>query len=106
MLEINVVNNTLNLLLSKINKRIKFLHDTAIVYSVMIHTKRNQVSIIDIIDYSNLDLTKIRAREDSLFHWIDQNYPQLSSIKNDRSIKGAMDYLKAIGLFEGRGVGR
>jgi hypothetical protein len=99
VLEINAENNALNVLLSITSKRIQFLHDTAIVYIAVIQFKRNQVSRIEINDYMNLDLTKLRAREDSLFQWIDQNHPQLSGFKNDRSIQGAMDYVMAIELF-------
>jgi hypothetical protein len=87
---------------SKQCKRIRFLHDTPIVYRVLFEFKGNKISREHTYAYLDFDFEKWESRRESLVYWIDVNYPELSGFIYDQTITGAENYLKAIELYQAR----
>lgn len=99
LIEIKTVNNKVEATVSKTCKRIQYLHDTAIVYKVMVDVADNQIVSVQTNEYIVFDFEKWQTNRDTLVAWIDNHHPDLSGFVNDQTTTGAQNYLKAIDLF-------
>lgn len=85
--------------ISKICKRIDFLQDTVITFTVKIDFKDDKIIKMQLTDYVLLDFIKWQQRTETLISWINQNYPELSGFNNDLTKSGAQKFLKAVDLY-------
>ena len=85
---------------AKFDKRIQFLHDSALVYQVSLAFKEEQIVRMSTIKYVNINGRKWMSRRDSLAGWIDHNHPELSGFLHDMTPKGAQNFLQAMSLFK------
>lgn len=85
---------------AKFDKRIQFLHDSALVYQVSLAFKGGQIVGMSTIKYVKMDGRKWMSRRDSLAGWIDNNHPELSGFVHDLTPKGAQNFLQAMSLFK------
>ncbi len=92
--------NSIEVTLSKICERIKFLHDTVTVYKARIDLADNQIVKIDNFELVVFDTLKWTTRRDTLVAWIKTNYPDLDGFVYDQTLTGAQNYMKAIDLFQ------
>ena len=95
------ISDTLNVVtVSKLCKRIKFLHDTSTVYKINFNVNNGQIEKMYISEYLVFDYKKWISRRDSLLSWIKQNHQYLDGFFYENGINGAVKYSKAIDLFE------
>ncbi len=85
--------------LSKIGKRIQYLHDTPTVYKAKFDFANNRITQIDNTDLMVFDTLKWTNRRDTLVTWIKIHHPDLDGFVYDQTPNGAQNYLKAIALF-------
>ena len=52
------------------------------------------------LEYINVNWDEWNQQKNALVEWVQLNHPELDGFVNDMTIKGAMDYLKAIELYE------
>lgn len=87
---------------AKICNRIKYLHDTAIVFKQVFELENNYISTITTTDFLVFDVAKWESQRDTLVNWIKVNHPELDGFIYDVTAKGAQNYLKAIDLYKSR----
>ncbi|MDF1549341.1 MAG: hypothetical protein P1P88_16065 [Bacteroidales bacterium] len=100
LIEIKTVKDGFETTVSKIDRRIKFLQDTSIIYKIIIHIIDNQIAKMQITDYLQFDFEKWQSRRDSLKVWTDSNHPELSGFLDVQTKEKGLKYLKAINLYE------
>lgn len=100
IIELTTLDENMEAIISKTCKRIKFLHDSAIVYKVSIDFDGKKISRMETFDYKVFDFAKWQAMRDTLIIWVDKNHPELSGFHTNQTSKGAEDYLEAIELFK------
>ena len=99
VLEINPSDSATEATIWKTCKRIKFLHDTAIVCKYEFEFTDNKISKITTTDYVLFDFKKWQSRRDTLEKWINSNHEELKGYITDQSLKGAQNYVKAIDFY-------
>ena len=102
--DIHRIEQNVEVTLSKECDRIRFLHDSAIVYRSLFEFQEDQIIKISSVENLVFDVQRWSSRRDTLVKWIDHNYPELSGFIFDQSIQGANDYLQAIELYIGKNV--
>jgi hypothetical protein len=85
---------------AKLDKRIQFLQDSALVYQVSLAFKGGQIVGMSTIKYVKMNGRKWMSRRDLLAGWIDTNHPELSGFIHDLTPKGAQNFLQAMSLFK------
>lgn len=82
--------------------RNEFLKNSFMTCNFKFSFREQRISKIMVMDCVDADWTVWEKERDSLVHWIDKNHPKLNGFIHDMSMKGAMNYLEAIALFEAR----
>jgi len=101
LLKSHKINNNLSeIILSKICKRIEYLHDSEIVYKQLIQIDKNEIIQIETKELTVFDTLKWSSRRDTLVKWIENYYPDLNGFEYDQTLTGAEDYIKAIELYK------
>jgi hypothetical protein len=85
--------------ISKIDKRISFLHQQPIVTSQVIRFDRDKIVSVETTEYVIFNDSIFVKNRDSLLSWIDENHPELNGFINDQTAPGGRQYLKAIELY-------
>lgn len=85
---------------SKTCKRIEFLHDSAIVYTVEFEIVNSVIGRVSIIEYNQMNFDTWMSQRDSLIAWIGLNHSELSGFENNITLEGARDFLSAINLYQ------
>lgn len=88
--------------ISKVDKRIFFLHEGPIV--------TNQVIRFDVDKIISVETTKYEVFNDSIFtknrgnllSWVDENHPDLNGFIHDQTEAGAQKYMEVIRLYQSR----
>jgi len=102
ILEIRQENGTVKARVSKMDKRISFLHKEPIVTDQIIHFENDKIASIETTKYVIFkDLVFIKNRNE-LVNWINKNYPELNGFIHDQTKNGGTKYLKAIELYENK----
>lgn len=88
--------------ISKMDKRIAFLHKEPIVTNQTIRFDNDKISSIETTDYMVFnDATFVKNRE-TLLSWIAENHPEMNTFINDQTEAGGKNYLKAMELYTNR----
>ena len=102
ILEIELEHEVVRAKISKVDKRIMFLHQEPIVTHEIVSFDANKIIQIERTEYLVFnDSTFVKNRED-LLSWIDQNHPELNGFIHDQTESGGMKYLEAIELYNHR----
>ncbi len=101
ILEIEAEDEIVKAKISKVDKRILFLHETPFITNQIIRFREGKLSIVE-IDYENFDEKTWEKNKTELLSWIDKNHPELNGFINDQTQIGANKFLKAIALFKNR----
>lgn len=98
--EIEEENGIVRSKISKIDKRINFLHEEPMVWNEIIRFKDNKISRIERIKYENFNVAKFLKNRDELVSWIEKYHPELDGFLYDQTELGGIKYLKAIDLYK------
>lgn len=85
--------------ISKIDKRISFLHQQPIITNQLIRFDRNKIVSLETTEYIVFNDSTFVKNRDSLLSWIDENHPELNGFIHKQTAPGGRQYLKAIELF-------
>lgn len=100
ILELKQEDQTVNAKISKIDKRILFLHGEPIVSHQVIRFDNHQIASIETTKYVVFKDSTFVKNRDELVGWINQNHPELNGFLHDQTKLGGMKYLKAIEMYE------
>ncbi|QLE00307.1 hypothetical protein HX109_01525 [Galbibacter sp. BG1] len=101
ILEIKQNQNVVYTKVSKIDKRILFLHKKPIVTQETIKFNNNKITSVD-RNSIVFDVDTFVKNRDKLVDWIDKNHPELNGFINDQTQAGGIKYLKAIALYKNK----
>lgn len=90
------VNDSLFITLSKSCKRIDFLHDEPLIFTVCPSLNYGKITSIKTVSYQNADWNKWITRRDTLVVSTSREHPELDSFILNQTKDGALTYLKAI----------
>ena len=85
--------------ISKVDKRIKLLHEEPTVWNAIIRFDADRIVSIENSNVVFNDEVWERNRS-KLLKWIDENHPELNGFLNGQTESAGMRYLKAIELYE------
>lgn len=97
-----ISDHSVEITLSKIGDRIKYLHDTVTVYKAKFDFADDQIIKIDNFELVYFDTLKWNSRRDTLVAWVKTNHANLDGFIYDQTLTGAQNYLKAIELYKAR----
>jgi len=86
--------------------RYEFLKNNPLTSIYKISFKADQISAIEVMDYIGADWNVWEVERDSLVSWTKSNHPELDGFIYDLSIQGAINYLRAMELYENRGASK
>ncbi len=80
--------------------RNRFLKNDLMTCKYKLSFDSGKISKIESLDCMDADWELWQKRVNSLVNWIEKNHPELSGFIHDMTMNGAMNYLKAIELYE------
>ena len=101
ILKIEKENGIVKAKISKMDKRISFLHHEPIITDEFLQFEGNKIKIINRTSAS-FNVEGFVKNRDELVNWIAENQPELNGFLNDQTKSGGMNYLKAIELFKNK----
>jgi len=102
ILEIKQENETVKAKISKIDKRIFFLHEEPMVWHEIIRFNNNKIIKVDRIHYEVFNIPRFVKNRDGLVSWINENHPELNGFLNAQTKLVGMKYLKAIEMYQNK----
>ncbi len=88
--------------ISKMDKRILFLHEEPMVWNEIVRFDNNKIVKVERIEYEVFDVEKFLKNRDGLVSWVDENHPELSGFLYPQTKSVGMKYLQAIELYRNR----
>lgn len=88
--------------ISKIDKRIAFLHQEPIVTNQIILFQGDKISSIETTDYVVFNDASFVKNREALLSWIAENHPEMNKFIHDQTEVGGKNYLEAIELYKNR----
>lgn len=85
--------------ISKIDKRISFLHEQPIVTNQLIRFDHNKIVALETTEYIVFNDSTFVKNRGNLLSWIQENHPELNGFINNQTAPGGRQYLKAIELY-------
>ena len=102
IISIEEADNGVKAKVSKLGKRIQFLHERPIITEDFFEFEDNKIRSTGATKYIVFDDKTFITNRVKLRKWIDDNHPELNGFLYDQTPKGAKNYLKAIELFEAK----
>ncbi|WP_091407995.1 hypothetical protein [Aquimarina amphilecti] len=99
ILAIKETDNKVEIKVSKICSRIKFLNQKPIISKEVIEIKNQKIYKIRNVEMDS-DFKLWNTKKNEMVPWIKKNHPQLDGFINDQTKTGAENYLKAIALYK------
>lgn len=101
ILEINEAEDgTVHMHVSKLEERIQFLNEEAIVTDEVVSFEEGKIHNIDIVNYVVFNEVEWINNRKKLVTWVNNNHPELNGFLHDQSKKGALQYLKALEYYQ------
>jgi len=100
LLEIEEKNNDIIATITQNNIRNKFLQNNPLKLKVKVSFTSGKISKLEELEYINVNWDTWAQRRDSLVNWIQFNHSKLDGFVNDMTMTGALNYLKAMELYE------
>ncbi len=82
--------------------RYEFLKNNPLTCRFSITFSGAKISRIDVLDCPDADWGVWEAERELLVSWVSENHPELDGFIHDLSMQGAINYMKAIELYENR----
>src|SRR5690606_20489125 len=86
--------------ISKIDKRIMFLHGEPIVSNQILRFNNDQITSVETTKYVAFNDSTFVKNRDELVGWVNENHPELNGFLHDQTKPGGVKYLKAIELYK------
>lgn len=102
ILQIEQEDNIVKAQISKIDKRISFLHQKPIVTNQIIRFDNDKIFCIETTEYVIFNDSTFIKNRDGIVSWMDENHPELQGFIHDQTETGGLNYLKAIELYKNR----
>ncbi|WP_405379807.1 hypothetical protein [Maribacter sp. LLG6340-A2] len=102
LLQLTEENNNLIATISQKNIRNGFLKNNPLKLNIKVCFVSGKITKLEELDYIDVNWTAWNQQKNSLVNWIKVNHPELDGFVNDMTMMGAMNYLKAIELYENR----
>ena len=102
VLEMVEENDRVKVRVSKMDKRIAFLHKEPFITNQILQFENDKIASIETIKYVNFNDSLFVKNRDELVNWIDQYHPELNGFINDQTEVGGMKYLKAMEYFQNK----
>ena len=99
ILEIKEIDQKIEVKVSKICTRIKFLNQKPIISKEVIEIKNHEISKIKNVAMDS-DFKVWNVKKNEVITWIKQNHPELDGFIYDQTKTGAQNYLKAMALYK------
>lgn len=87
--------------ISKLDKRIQFLHEAPIVTEEIIRFDNGKIKSVE-RKSSVFNVARFIENREKLVTWIKHNHPDLNGFLHDQTETGGVNYLKAIELYKNR----
>ena len=100
LLEIEEKNNQVYATVASKSIKNEFLKNNPLTCTFKISFESRKISKIEDFEYIGTDWEKWVNERDSLVPWISKNHPKLDGFVHDLTMKGAMNYVKAIELYQ------
>tara|TARA_R110001583_G_scaffold193907_1_gene363643 strand:- start:554 stop:1114 length:561 start_codon:yes stop_codon:yes gene_type:complete len=101
ILEIEQKNGIVKARISKMDKRISFLHEEPFITNQTIKFQNGKIISVE-TEYVDFNVAIWERNRNGLLGWIDENHPELNGFINDQTESGGMKFLKAIELYKNR----
>lgn len=88
--------------ISQKNTRNAFLKNNPLKLNVKISFLSGKITKVEELDYIDVDWDTWAQRRDSLVSWIKTNHSNLDGFVNDLTMQGAINYERAIELYDNR----
>ena len=88
--------------ISVASRSFEFLGNNPLVSKQKFYFESGKIRKIENLDFIEVDWEIWENRKTALLAWIALNYPQMSAFINELNVKGAINYLKTIELYENR----
>ncbi|MEQ8907406.1 hypothetical protein [Ekhidna sp.] len=102
ILELEEQDNQIIVTVASSSKRYKFLKNDPLTCQFRISFNSNEITKLESLDCPNADWNVWQTERDSLVNWTKKNNPELDGFIHDLTMNGAINYLKAIELYENR----
>lgn len=102
IIELTEHGNEIIATLSLSSRRFEFLKNNPFTCRFRISFNEERITKLETIEYLDADWDTWNKQRDSLVNWININYPELDGFINDLTMKGAINYVRAISLYTNR----
>lgn len=102
LLEIEEKNNDIIATITQNNIRNEFLKNNPLKLKVKVSFVSDKITKLEELNYIDVNWNIWAQHRDSLVSWIKINHPELDGFVNDMTMQGAINYKKAIELYNGR----
>lgn len=99
VLEIDQINGIVKAKISKMDKRIAFLHEQPFLTNQTIEFHNNKIISVK-TDYLNFNETTWERNKNILLNYIDEHHPELNGFIYNQTEAGGTTFLKAIELYK------
>jgi len=101
ILEIEQKNGIVTAKISKMDKRISFLHEEPFITNQTIKFKNDKIISVE-AEYVDFNEATWKRNKNGLLSWIDENHPELNGFIYDQTESGGMKFLKTIELYKNK----
>ena len=101
ILEIEQQDEIVKAKISKMDKRIFFLHEEPFITNQIIQFQKNKIISVA-TEYVNFNEKTWGKNKTELLNWINENHPKLNGFIHDQTETGGLKYLKAIELYKNK----
>jgi len=95
-------NNQIIATVASSSKRYKFLKNDPLTCRFRISFNSNEITKLESLECLDADWNVWQTERDSLVSWTSKNHPELDGFIHDLTMNGAINYQKAIELYENR----
>lgn len=99
ILEIAQKDETVKAKISKLDKRISFLHEKPFITNQTLNFQNEKIISVE-TDYETFDQKTWEKNKTALLTWIEKNHPELNGFIYDQTEAGGVKFLKAIELYK------
>lgn len=91
---------TVHMHVSKLEERIQFLNEEAIVTDEVVTFENGKIHDINIVNYVIFNEVEWINNRKDLVTWVNNNHPELNGFLHDQTREGAIHYLQALKYYK------